>query len=84
MLPPIKCQIFCFSSKFVLLTQLSRQQIQLSTTWLCHFLVYMGKYPHAEKLRISTEYILSKCVTDRKTYRQTDIHTDRQTDRQTD
>ena len=48
MLPSLKCQIFCFWSKFVSITQLSRQQIQFSTLLLCHFLVHIAKYPHAK------------------------------------
>ena len=46
-LPSLKCQIFPFWSTFVLFTQLTRQQIQLSKTMLCHFLVNMVKYLHA-------------------------------------
>ena len=46
--PPIKCQIFCFLRKFFLYNQLSRKQIQFSKIWLCHFIVYMAKYPHGK------------------------------------
>ena len=48
MLLPLKCQIFCFLSKFVLFTQASRKQILISKIWLCHFLVYIAKHPHAK------------------------------------
>ena len=49
MLPLLKCQTcYYFWLKFVLFTQLSRQQIQFSKIWLCHFLVYMAKCPHAQ------------------------------------
>ena len=48
MLPSLKCQIFHFWSTFASHTQLSRQQIQSSKLSLCHFLVYMTKYPHAK------------------------------------
>ena len=55
MMPPLKCQIFWFWSKFVSFTRLSRQQIQFSKIWLCQFLVYMRNYPHEKKLRNPTE-----------------------------
>ena len=51
MLPSLKCQIICFWSSFVLFTELSRQQIQLSKIWICHLIVYMAKYPHAKKIK---------------------------------
>ena len=38
MSPLLKCQIFCFRSKFVFFTELLRQQIQFSKIWICHFL----------------------------------------------
>ena len=66
MLPPLICQTFCFWSKFVLFTQLSRQKIQFSKIWLCHFLVNMAKYPDVKKLRIS-RVDPKKNVSDRQT-----------------
>ena len=75
------CQIFCFWSKFVLLSQLSRQQIQLSKIWLSHFLVNMTKYPHAKNIhRVDPDKNVSQ--TDRQTDRPTDRETDRWTDKQ--
>ena len=49
-LPSLKCHIFHFWSipTFVPFTQLPRQQKQSSKIWLCHFLVYMAKHPHAK------------------------------------
>ena len=83
MLPPFKCHIFCFRSKFVLLTQLSRQQIKFSKIWLFHFLVYMAKYPQKNyKYPLSRSWEI--CVTDRQTDRRTDRQTERQVNRQTD
>ena len=67
------CQIFCFWSKFVLLSQLSRQQIQLSKIWLSHFLVNMTKYPHAKNIHYVDP---DKNVSDRQTDRQADRQTD--------
>ena len=58
MLPSLKCQIFCFRSKFVSFTQLCRQQIQFSKIRLCHFLVY-GKMASYKELKF-TEKILRK------------------------
>ena len=55
MLPSLKSQIFQFWSKFVSFTQVTSQQIGFSKLWLCHFLVYMAKLPHAKKLRKPTE-----------------------------
>ena len=79
MLPPLKCQIFCFWSKILLLvlfTQWPRQQIQFLKIWLCHLLVYMAKYPHAknwETHRVDPE----KNVIDRQASRQTSRQTDK-------
>ena len=72
MLPSLKCQIFCFRSKFVSFTQLCRQQIQFSKIRLCHFLVY-GKMASYKELKF-TEKILRKMRhgwTDRQTNGQT-------------
>ena len=71
MLPSLKCQLFCFWSKFVSFTQFSRQQIQFSKYSLCHFLVNMAKYPHAKNLKIQSGF-WGKCVTDGRTDRWTD------------
>ena len=76
MLPLLKSQIFCFWSKFVLLTQLSRQQIQFSKLWLCHFFYLYGKIYSHKKLRKSTEWILRK-MHYRQTYRKTHGQTNR-------
>ena len=68
MLPSLKCQIFCFRSKFVSFTQLFRQQIQFFKIRLCHFLVY-GKMASYKELKF-TEKILRKMRqgwTDRQT-----------------
>ena len=72
MLPSWKCQIF---SQF---TQLSRQKIQLS---LCHFSVYMAKYPHAKSFKNLLSRSCGKCATDGRTDRQTDRQTDGQMNR---
>ena len=72
MLPSLKCQIFCFRSKFVSFTQLFRQQIQFSKIRLCHFLVY-GKMASYKELKF-TGKILRKMRhgwTDRQTNGQT-------------
>ena len=66
MLPSLKCQISHFWSKFVSFTQLSRQQIQYSKLSLCHFLVYMVNYSHAENLKNLLSRPWGKCVTDRR------------------
>ena len=66
MLPSLKCQISHFWSKFVSFTQLSRQQIQYSKLSLCHFLVYMVKYSHAENLKNLLSRPWGKCLTDRR------------------
>ena len=55
MLPLLKSQIFQFWSKFVSFSQVTSQQIGFSKLWLCHFLVYIAKLPHAKKLRKPTE-----------------------------
>ena len=60
MLPLLKSQIFQFWSKFVSFSQVTSQQIGFSKLWLCHFLVYIAKLPHAKKLRKPTEKILRK------------------------
>ena len=67
MLPSLKCQLFCFWSKFVSFTQFSRQQIQFSKYSLCHFLVNMAKYPHAKKIKNPLSRYWGKCVTDGRT-----------------
>ena len=48
MLPLLKYQMFHFWSKFILLTQLSRQKTQFSKLSLRHILEYMAKHPHAK------------------------------------
>ena len=68
MLSPLKCQIFHSCSRFVLLTQLSRQQIQFSKTHLCHFFKYIWKNILMQKMSRSWE----KSVTDWRTDRWTD------------
>ena len=69
MLPSLKCQVFCFGSKFASFAQLSRQQTQFSKLSLCQFLVYMAKYPHTKSWKKST-VDPDKNVTDRRRYRQ--------------
>ena len=70
MLPSLKCQIFCFWSKFVSFNQLSRQNLALSL-----FSIY-GKISSSKKLTKSTEQILRKMC-----QRPTDRHTDEKTNR---
>ena len=48
----LKFQIFGFWSKFILFTQLSRQQIQFSKIWLCHILVNKAKNYKKKKKKI--------------------------------
>ena len=72
MLLPLKYQIFCFLSKFVLFTQASRKQIHISKIWLCHFLVYIAKHPHAKNEEHPLSRSWEKWVTDRQTDKQMD------------
>ena len=76
-LPPLKCRIFRFLSKFVLFTQLSRKQIHISKIWLCHFLVYIAKYPYAKKIKN-----IHLVDPEKMCHRQTDRQTDRWTKEQ--
>ena len=76
-MPPLKCRIFRFLSKFVLLTQLSRKQIHISKIWLCHFLVYIAKYPYAKKIKN-----IHLVDPEKMCHRQTDKQTDRWTNEQ--
>ena len=68
MLSPLKCQIFHSCSRFVLLTQLSRQQIQFSKTHLVTFLSIYEKISSCKKW-----------VDPEKNLSQTDGQTDGQT-----
>ena len=72
MLSQLKCQIFCFWSKFVLFTQLSRHQLQFFNIWLSLFRIY-GKISSCKKLRMSR-------VDPAKNVSRTDRQTDRQKD----
>ena len=70
--PSLKCQIFCFWSKFASFTQLSRQQTQFSKLSPCHFLLYLAKYLHAKNLKNSPSRSWGKCIKDRRADRQKD------------
>ena len=70
MLSSLKYQIFCFWSKFASFTQLSRQQTQFSKLWICHFLVYMAKCPHAKNWKNPLSRSWGKYITDRRIDRQ--------------
>ena len=74
----IKSKIFCFSSKFVSLTQLPTQQIQFFKIQLCNFLVHMVNVL-TQKIKEIHPVDLEKNVsqTDEQTDVQTDIRTNR-------
>ena len=71
-MPRLKYQIFPFWSKFILFSQLSVQQVQLSKISLCHILVYMAKYPYAKNWEKPMSRYWEKCLTDGGTDRWTD------------
>ena len=74
MLPRLKCKIFRFWSKFVLLTKLSTQQIQFPKIHLCHLLVYVTKNTHAKNLENPLRKSWEKCVTDGQIEKWTEDH----------
>ena len=76
MLFSLKCQEFCFCSKFVLFSQLSREQIQFPTFSLSSLFSMSDKISTCKKLKKSTEYILRKIC-----HRRMDIQTDGETNR---
>ena len=86
-MPPLKCQIFRFLSKFVLFAKLSRKQIQFSKTWLCHFIgqdILTQKFKNIHWVDPEKNVLQTDRQRDRQTDRQTDTQTDRHTDRQVD
>ena len=76
-LPSLKCQVFRFWSEFVSFIQLFRQQIQFSKIWLCHFLVYMAKYPHTKKYENPLSRSCEERVIDWRRDRKIDRRTER-------